>query len=105
MRLPARPLRSPLLVLSGARDADRPVAALSQKGDHLLHGVLVSERLRHLVDSLLQGGAQGAAAIEQHLIGAPEFMERLVGETPPLQADDIEPGEFRRGCQAQSQTG
>ena len=40
-----------------ARDADRPVAALAQKGDDLLYGVLASERLGDLVDALLQSAA------------------------------------------------
>ena len=33
------------------------------------------------------------AAVEQHLVGAPQLVDRLVREAAALQADDIEPGE------------
>ncbi len=49
-----RPSRSRLLVLAVARDADRPVAALAQEGDDLLHRLLVGEGLGDVVDALLE---------------------------------------------------
>jgi hypothetical protein len=58
-----------------------------------MDGRLAGERPGDLVDTLLQGAAKGAAAIEQHLVGAPQLVDRLVRETPALEADDIEAGE------------
>ena len=78
-------------VLSGARDADRAISALAQECDDLLHGLLAGERLRDVADPLLQC----AAAVEQHLVGAPELVDRLVREAPALEADDIEAGQGR----------
>ena len=82
---------SPLLVPSGARNANRPIAPLTQKGDDLLDSFLVGERLCDLVDAL----PQCAPAIEQHLVGTPQLVDRLVREASALQADDIQAREPR----------
>ena len=58
-----RPPRSPLLVLSIARNADRPVAALTEKGDDLLDNVLPGERLGDVVEPLLQRPAAALNSI------------------------------------------
>ena len=78
---PPRPCRR-----AGRRSRDRRPA---QEGDDLLHRLLAGERLGDLVDALLQR----AFAVEQHLVGAPELVDRLVREAAALQADDIEAGE------------
>src|SRR5271165_4517183 len=84
-----RPARSRFFALAVARHADRPVAALAQEGDDLLHRLLVREGLGDVAEALLQR----ALAEEQHAIGAPELVDRLMREAAPLEADEVEAGE------------
>src|SRR6516164_1876949 len=47
--------------------------------------------LSHVANALLQR----AFAVKQHLIGAPELVDRLMRKAAPLEADDIEPRQCR----------
>ena len=91
----ARPLTPPRPCPSrGTQIARSPPCA--QEGDDLLHRLLVGEggrRRRRRAPSACPSRG------EQHLVGAPQLVDRLVREAAPLQADEIEAGE--RGAVAE----
>ena len=77
----------------GTQTARSPPCA--EEGDDLLHRLLVGEGLGDVADALLER----PLAEKQRPVGAPEFVDRLVREPAPLEADDIEAGE--RGAVAE----